>query len=140
MVQEPAAPDLVELVRRSSQAASSVEDFVSFLAPDAVFDISPYGMGTYEGLAAIRGFWEGWLDAFEDFAVETGEVLDLGNGVAFSVHTSIGRPHGSSGEIRVPYAIVGVWRARLIERFTMYDDINEARASAERLAESRGFA
>jgi ketosteroid isomerase-like protein len=135
MAEESMTPELVELVRRSAHAASNVEEFVSFLAPDAIFDISPYGLGTYEGLAAIRGFWEGWLGAVEDFAIETKEVLDLGNGVAFSVHISVGRPRGSSGELRVPYAIVGLWTEGLIVRFTMYDDIDVARAAAERLAE-----
>jgi len=36
------------------------------------------------------------------------------------------------------YAAVGVWREGLIERVTSYRDIDEARAAAERLAESRG--
>jgi hypothetical protein len=44
--------ELVGLVHRSVRAASSFEEFASFLAPDAVLDISPYGMGTYEGTAA----------------------------------------------------------------------------------------
>ncbi len=138
MAEESATPDLVALVRSSCQAASCTEEFVGFMAQDAVFDIAPYGLGTYEGRAAIRGFWEGWLDAIEDYAIEIEEILDLGNGVAFSVLISVGRPRGSSGEIRVPCAIVGVWRERLLERFTMYADIDEGRAAAERLAEERG--
>jgi len=138
MSEESTTLDLAELARRSVQAASSFEAFVSFLAPDAVFDISPYGMGTYEGTNAIRGFWEGWLDAFDEFAVEATEVLDLGNGVVLSVLVSIGRPRGSSAKVRVPYAIVGVWVDRLLVRFTMYDDIDEPRAVAKRLAEEQG--
>jgi ketosteroid isomerase-like protein len=136
---DESTPDLVELVRRFTEAANSgLEEFVSFHAPDAVWDMAPYGMGTYEGLAAIRSFYEGWLDAFEDFAAEAEDVFDLGNGVAFSVFVQTGRPRGSSGEIRVPYATVTVWVEGLVVRVTMYDDIDEARAAAERLAEERG--
>ena len=42
------------------------------------------------------------------------------------------------GEPVLPEASVGVWREGLIERVTSYRDIDEARAAAERLAESRG--
>jgi len=132
-------PDLVELMRRFLGAANSgLEGFVSFHAPDAVWDMSHYGMGTYEGLAAIRSFYQGWLDAFEDFAVEAKEVSDLGQGVAFAVLTQTAHPRGSPSEVRVPYATVTVWSGGLVGRVTMYDDIDEARAAAERLAQERG--
>jgi hypothetical protein len=36
------------------------------------------------------------------------------------------------------YAAVGSWREGLAERFTVYTEIDEARAAAERLAEERG--
>ncbi len=48
MPEEPTAPDLVELGRPSSEAVNSgdLDAMVSFLAPDAVWELSPVGMGT----------------------------------------------------------------------------------------------
>ncbi len=42
---------LVELVRRSTEAAKTgdFETMVSFFDPGAVWDMSPIGLGTYEG-------------------------------------------------------------------------------------------
>jgi len=39
--------------------------------------------------------------------------------------------------VQLRYPAVVTWRDRLIERITVYSDIAEARAAAERLAESR---
>ena len=50
----------------------------SFFAADGVWDMSPLGMGTLEGRAAIRAFLEDWQGAYEEFGVEAEEVLDLG--------------------------------------------------------------
>ena len=49
----------------------------SFFAPDGVWDMSPLGMGTFEGRAAIRAFLEDWQGAYGEFGVEAEEVLDL---------------------------------------------------------------
>ena len=43
----------------------------------------------------------------------------------------------ASGEVRLRYAAVGVWADGLVVRVTNYTDVDEARAAAERLAESR---
>jgi hypothetical protein len=48
------------------------------------------------------------------------------------------RPAGSNGHVRLRYAAVSVWREGVIVRTTNYSDIDEARAAAERLAETRG--
>src|SRR5207248_4133934 len=47
---------------------------------------------------------------------------------------------GGSGEVRLRYAAVGVWADGLVVRVTNYTDVDEARAAAERLAESRALA
>jgi ketosteroid isomerase-like protein len=137
---EPTTPDLVELVRRSVEAGSrgDFDAVMGFYAPDAVWDTSPAGVGTFEGLAAIRGFFEDWLAAYEEFEIALEEVLDLGNGVTFAVLTQKGRPVSSSGEVRVRSASVGIWVEGLLVQVTNYPDIDEARAAAERLAKSRG--
>jgi len=74
----------------------------------------------------------------EDFETEPEEQLDLGNGVGFTVAIQKGRPVGSSGEVRLRYALVSVWVDGLVVRVTNYADIDEGRAAAERLAQERG--
>ena len=139
MAEESTTPDLVELVRRSVQAASDRDlDWVlTHYAPDAVWDMSPLGMGTFEGVEAIRGFMEDWLGAYEEYAMEAEEIVDLGNGVSFAVILQKGRLVGSSGEVRLTYASTGVWVNGVMTRVTNYGDIDEARAAAERLAKER---
>jgi ketosteroid isomerase-like protein len=93
---------------------------------------------TFEGRTAIRGFWEDWTVAYEELEGRSEEILDLGNGVAFGVVRASGRPVGSTGRVENRVAIVAVWEEGLIVRITTYDDPDEARAAAERLAEERG--
>jgi ketosteroid isomerase-like protein len=110
----------------------------AFYAPDGVWDMSPMGMGAFEGRAAARGFLEDWFASYEEYELEAEEILDLGNGVGFRVLNQKGRPVGSSGEVELRYAAVAVWEDGKIVRMTNYNDIDEGRAAAERLAEERG--
>jgi ketosteroid isomerase-like protein len=97
-------------------------------------------LGTFEGRAAVCGFFEDWLSAYEEFEVVVEEIADLGNGVTYAVLSQKGRPVGSSGEVRVRFASVSLWVNGLAARVTNYSDIEQARAAAERLAEERGSA
>ena len=138
MPKESTTPDLEELGRRLLEAANR-RDFdagMRFFAPDAVW--RPAGGYTFEGRAAIRGFFEELASSFDDLHFEFEEFLDLGNGVAFSVTILTGRPVGSSGELRVRYASVGVWTDGVIERSNEYTkNFDKARAAAETRAEER---
>jgi ketosteroid isomerase-like protein len=138
--EESTSPDLVECTRRSVQAGSDrdIDLALTLFTHDAVWDMSPWGMGTFEGIEAIRGFFEDWLGAYEQYALETEEVVDLGNGVTLAVLHQGGRPSGSTGEVQLRYASVTMWANGLMTRVTNYRDIDEARATAERLAEQRG--
>jgi ketosteroid isomerase-like protein len=139
MPEESTTPDLVERVRRSIQAGNDrdIDWALTFYAPDAVWDMSPWGMGTFEGMEAIRGFFEDWLGAYEEYAMEAEEIVDLGNGVSFAVLLQEGRLVGSSGEVQLRYASAGLWANGLMTSVTNYRDIDEARAAAERLAQER---
>lgn len=141
MSEQSVTPDLVELTRRIFEAADR-RDFdavLSFCAPDAVWEA--VGLGTsFEGVAAIRGFLEDWLSAYEEFEMEPEEILDLGNGVVFVGTRLTGRPVGSPGSAlmrRRP--LVFIWVEGFLARVTSpSSDIDGGRAAAERLAESRG--
>jgi ketosteroid isomerase-like protein len=137
MSEESTTPDLVELVRRYVEAADR-RDFgaiEAFYAPDAL--LRGGEIGTFEGAVAACGLLEDMIRPYEEFHAQIEEVLDLGS-VAFAVLVAVGRVAGSSAEVRFRFASVTIWRGCLIERQTNYTDIDEARAAAERLAESRG--
>src|ERR1700736_6038872 len=84
MSEESTTPDLVELTRGYFEAASrrDLDAVMSFFAPDAVWETVSLGTN-FEGVAAIRNFFEDWVGAYEEFEMEMEmeEALDLGNGV-----------------------------------------------------------
>ena len=140
MSEESTTPDLVELVRRTVETANSrdLDAIMAFYTPDAVWDMSPLGMGTFEGQAAVRGFIEDWFASYEEWGLQLVEVQNLANGVTFGVLVQRGRPVGSSGEVELRYASVTEWEDGTITRITNYSDPDEARAAAERLAQEWG--
>ena len=103
----------------------------------SVWEARAFGI-TFEGVAAIRGFWEDWYASYEELEIEPEEILDLGNGVTLAPVIQRARLVGSSGEVRDRNAVVAVWTDGMIVRVTIYRDSAEARAAAEQLAESRG--
>ena len=80
MHEESTTPDLVDLTRRAYEAANrrDFDAMMSVFGPDSVCNLQ---LGTFEGLAAIRSFFEGWRDTYEDYEAEAEDVVDLGNGV-----------------------------------------------------------
>ncbi len=138
MREESTTPDLLDLSRRATEAANTrdVDALMSFYAHDAVWEAMT-GLGTHEGAAEIRRFFEDWLGAYEEFEVEVEEILDVGNGVSFTAVVQRGRPVGSTGRVQLRYATTSIWVDGLIARQTNHIDIDEARATAERLAEER---
>ena len=54
----------------------------------------------------------------------------------FAVFVQKGHPVGSRGEVQWRHAQVGEWAEGVLVRITVYADIDEARAAAERLAEA----
>ena len=108
MPEESTTPDLVELVGQSVEAGSrrDMDGIMAWYAADAVWDMSPLGMGTFTGRTAARGFFEDWFASYEEWDLQAVEVQHLGNGVTFGVLVQKGRPVGSSGEVRLHYATV----------------------------------
>jgi ketosteroid isomerase-like protein len=139
MPEKSTTPDLEELWRRLLDALNS-RDFdavMNFYAPDAV--LNSMGMRTsFEGVAAIRGYFEDFINAYEEYEVESQEILDLGNGITFGVLLQQGRPVGSSGRVQMRFGSVVLTADGVVARQTMYTDTDQGRAAAERLAEERG--
>jgi ketosteroid isomerase-like protein len=139
MPDESTTVDLAVL-RRGVEAFDrrDIDGVVAMYRPDAVVDMSPVGMGVFEGHEAIRGFYEDWRGSYEDFEQVIEEARDLGNGVSFAVIAGHGRLNGSASRLDVSFAAVGIWADGLVEQHRNYTDIDQARAAAERLAEERG--
>jgi ketosteroid isomerase-like protein len=81
MSAESTTPDLVERQKRLTDAANrrDLDALMTFYAPDAIYDMSPIGMGTFEGHAAVRGFVEDWFASYEEYTFEAEETLGLGS-------------------------------------------------------------
>ena len=136
---ESTTPDLGERVRRSAEAANrgDHDTALSNFGPGSVWDDSAIGLGTHEGLLAIRSYYAEWIGSYEEFAIEIEEVFELGGEVTLLIALQKGRPVGASGYVQLQYASVATWTGGTIERFTTYNDIDQARAAAEGLAAER---
>jgi ketosteroid isomerase-like protein len=139
MSRESETSDLVDRWRRASEAAQQgdFDAVMSVYAPDAVWDASLPGVGIFEGVAAIRTFLEDWIGDYEEYEYVQEDGLNLGNGVVFVVGRVDGRPAGSTGWVQERWAFTSLWKAAKIVGVTVDNDIDEARAAAERLAEER---
>jgi ketosteroid isomerase-like protein len=139
MPEESTTPDLVERWRRAADAASrgDLDAAMGIFAPDAVWEVQPLGI-SHGGVPAIRRFLEDWLGSYENYEDTEEESLDLGNGVVFLVSRLEGGPVGSRGRVQERWSFTMLWVAGMVVRVTGRSDIDEARAAAEWLAESRG--
>jgi ketosteroid isomerase-like protein len=138
MSEQSTTPDLVELTRALFDAAQrqDFETITSLLAPDAAFESVALAL-SLSGARTIGGFLEEWMGVFEDYSVELEEGLDLSHGVVFAAARSTARLPGSDALIRQREAYVFTFVDGLIARAVGYLDIDDARAAANLLAESR---
>jgi hypothetical protein len=90
-----------------------------------------------EVATAIRRFVEDWQGSYAGYKVDVEEIVDLGKGVTLAVSLQTGRPTGSSGEVQIRFASNQLWEDGLIVWAKNYNEIDENRAAAERLAEER---
>jgi ketosteroid isomerase-like protein len=138
MPEESTTSDLAEPTRRSFEAASrhDLDTALTLYAPDAVWDLSDLGIGTFDGLAAIRRFVEEWWGTWSEHTLEVQEIVDVGHGVVFLCVREDGRPRGSDGHVEQLRGWVLLWTGRTVDRAMIYLEPDHARAAAERLAES----
>ena len=131
---------MVGLVRQLYEAVSrgDLDALMSFLAPDAVYDLSDAGLETFEGEEAIRRFFEDWHRSWEDYRFEEEEILDLGHGVVLSILRESARLVGGKGRVEQRVPQVWIWASGKLEWLKAYPDPDEAHAAAGRLAQERG--
>jgi hypothetical protein len=122
MTEESTIPDPAELVLRAVEAMNrrDLDGWPSIFGPGSVWDMSPIGLGSYEGSAAIREFAEDWLGAWEEFELAVEEFLDLGNGVVLATVFQHARLTGSRAEVQMRYVSVNYWHEGIFLRITNY--------------------
>jgi limonene-1,2-epoxide hydrolase len=132
----PTTSGPVDLVRRCTEALNrrDFDALMTIYGPTSVWDGSRWGIGTFEGSAAIRDFIEEWMVHYEEFEVELEELVELGKGVVFTVTRRNARAVDSDEDVQLRDAYVSVWAGNVVVRMTTYPDIDEARAAARRAA------
>jgi ketosteroid isomerase-like protein len=113
---------------------------IAYFAPDAVWDTSAIGVGTFHGAATIRRFWGEWVRTYAELDFAFKELFEVGIGVVFAVIRQRARPVGTASYVGQREGWVWVSVEGVFSRVTIYPEgeIEEARADAERLAEERG--
>jgi ketosteroid isomerase-like protein len=137
MSEESTIPDLAELTRLAFEAVNrrDIDAVMGFFAPDAFLA----GFEVVEGRAAIRGFLDEWFGSFAELRFEVEEFVVLDDGVVLAVVSQEGRPVGVDGQVHQREGWAIHWSADgLIVRLTTDNDIDEARAASERLAQEQG--
>ena len=137
MSEESTIPDLAERTRVVFEAVNrrDIDAVMSFFAPDALLA----GFEVVEGRAAIRGFLDAWFGSFAELRFEVEELVVLDDEVVLAVIHQEGRPVGVDGQVHQREGWAIRWSADgLIVRLTTDNDIDEARAAAERVAQERG--
>lgn len=136
MSEEPGASELLELTRRQF-ACANVGDWdgvLSFYRPDTDWDMTPGGLGKYDGPEALRQFFSEWTGSYREWAVELEEVHDLGGGMVLAVALTRGRSGRRAPWVELRFATIANWVGGRIARITSYTDIDEARMAATRIS------
>lgn len=139
MSEQSRNPDPTELWQSVSEAflRRDFETWTSFYTAEVVWEARPLGM-VFEGRDATRRHIEEWAAGYEDYAIEAIEDRALGNDVSFHVSRHDARPLGTRALVHEQWAFAIQWQGRTIVRVVAHRDIDEARAVAQRLAESKG--
>ena len=142
MADESTIPDLVELMRRGSEAISTGDlyEALRFLTHDAVVDMTRTVGVVVHGRDALRAFQEDWLAGYDEVAYTAEEIVDAGNGVAFVRVLQTARPKGTAGHVTQREPNVLITEDGRVVRMIIYpeSDLDEARAAAGRIAQERG--
>jgi hypothetical protein len=139
MPAESTPPDLIELTRAWIEA-ETYDEWAAFADRYLAQDSAWHGaLGSFNDKATIVAFVEEYWAMWENHRHYVEEILDLGHGVMFWIIREQGRMKGSDAYVENRHGWVTV--VGIDGRFvcsTIYEDTDEARAAAERLAEERG--
>jgi ketosteroid isomerase-like protein len=123
----------LELVRKSMARFQATHEFVEDgVAPDFVWDMSKFRnwpeRQIYEGPEGARSFLEDWIDAWEDWEIETEALHDADDKVV-AVMRQHGRSKASGLPVDMSFAQVWTVGDGRLTRMEMYADPAEAIAA-----------
>jgi ketosteroid isomerase-like protein len=122
----------VEVVRRQFAALEhgGLDAVAAYWDPDIdwrAVEGAADDIGVINGPDALRGYYQDWLETFDDLRAEVGEVLfEDGDRVAVAVHNS-GRGRASGVVTKGRYYVVCTVREGLIVSGREYDSSDMAR-------------
>lgn len=104
-----------------------------FATPDFVWDMTPMGLGRYDGPEAFRAFFDEWISSFGHWSMEPAEPEEIGDGVVVTAVRQGGTMHGSEHSVELRFAQLGVWEGARLKRMVNYPELEEARSAAAEL-------
>jgi ketosteroid isomerase-like protein len=125
----------VEIVREFTRLfdAGDRESWRRYFHPDVVWDMSASGhvlAGVYHGYEGVEKFFVDWLSTWDDYKVETREVIDAGDAVITVAHQ---RGRGKGSGVVIERDFFGVWELR-DGKVSRFRDVGPSRNAAIKAA------
>jgi ketosteroid isomerase-like protein len=129
------SPDSSQIVREALEAFANqgVDGMTTFWHPDIdwrAIEGAPDDVGEMRGVPALRGYYEEWIDMFDDLTLRLEEVRDVGDDRAVARQRVTGRAKLSGAETELTYAVVYTIRDAKIVRGREYMTLEQALAAA----------
>ena len=108
-------------------------------ASDFVWEMTPMGLGRYEGKAALRDFFLEWTSSYEEWFIEPGVIEELSGAVVVNAVRQGGKLRDSQGRVVLDYGQLGLWEGERLKLAANYWSLDEARADGIKMvAEKSG--
>jgi len=119
----------VEIVRRALDAFDAdLTGMARFWDPEIdwrAIEGAPDDVGLFKGHDAMRRYYRQWFETFDDFRIETEELIDAGEQVVAMVH-AMGRMKGSDAQADMRLGVVFTVKDELIVRGREFASRDEA--------------
>ena len=125
----------VELVReRYKRFIATGELNSAWFERDFVWDMSTFTgwpeKQFYNGIAGVREFQSGWLEAWDDWRLELDELHGAGHDKIVGIVSQYGRSKSTGVEVEMHFGQVWTLRGQRYVRMQMYADPREALEAA----------
>jgi ketosteroid isomerase-like protein len=131
LAQNPDVADATDAVRKLGEViVDSVDPEVELelMASDFSLPDMPTG-SVFRGLEGWAAFWRGWLEPWEEFDFEYGNIVDGGDDVVLDIAIAA-RGRGSGAPTRIAQSQVWTVHNRKVVRVRVFDTRAEALAAA----------
>lgn len=124
----------VEIVKRiyNGLARAGPEGMFEFMDPDVDYraiEGAPDDIGIFSGYDAMRGYFEQWIEMFDDLRAEPSELVDAGDQVVALLHVTA-RMKGSDAELDMRLGVVWALRDAKVVRGREYATREQALEAA----------